>query len=103
MTLELPRHPVLADETPCDRCANFNKCATQLLACSAFSMFINGRRWRNATPLPSAEQFAAIYNSGRARDEDELTEFRNRVRKTHSVRGTRPGRKPRMSAMEATC
>ncbi|MDA8348475.1 MAG: hypothetical protein M0038_06690 [Pseudomonadota bacterium] len=101
MTVDVTRLPELTDETPCDRCPNFNKCATQLLACSAFSMFVNSRRWRNATRVPSAEQFAAIYNSGRARDEDELIEFRKRVRRTHNAHGTRPGRKPR--AMETTC
>lgn len=103
MTLELPRHPALDDETPCDRCPNFARCARELLACSAFSQFVNGRRWRNATRLPSAERYASIYNSGRVRDEDELVEFRTRVRRTHGERGTKPGRKPRMSAMEAPC
>lgn len=101
MTLELPRHPALDDETPCDRCPNFNRCAAQLLACAAFSAFTNGRRWRNATRLPSAEQYQAIYNSSRVRDEDVLVEFRTRLRRTRAERGTRPGRKPHV--MEATC
>jgi hypothetical protein len=103
MTLDITRHPALADESPCDKCSSFARCAAQLLACSAFSMYINGRRWRNATRLPSAEGFAAIYASDRMRNEDVLVQFRIRLRKSRAERGTKPGRKPRMSAMEATC
>ena len=101
MTLDLPRHPVLGEETPCDRCTHFGKCATELLACSAFLKFVNGGRWRAAAREPSAEQFAAIYNSGRSRDDDALAELRGRMRRTRDARGTRIGRKRR--TMEAAC
>lgn len=103
MTVDVTRLPELTDEAPCDSCPNFSRCAAQLLACAPFSMFVNSRRWRNATRVPSAEQYAAIYSIDRAHDEDALVQFRTRLRRARAERRTRPGRKPRMSAMEATC
>lgn len=92
MTAELPRHPALADEAPCDRCRMFRTCAAERLACQAFGLYVLGKRWASASRFPTARRFARIYATD-AEDEEAIKRMRAKHQQTMSARGTHPGRK----------
>lgn len=81
-------------ECPCDFCPVRDECATQRLACKAFSLFVEARPWEGAPREPSRLQFGWIFRQQRM-DEAALRALREQKRLTRLARGTRPGRRPR--------
>jgi hypothetical protein len=64
-------HPdFLTGPCPCDSCKFRARCAHQLLACAAFSMFLHSARWQNAPRAPTRGIFeATIGHPARERPE----------------------------------
>jgi hypothetical protein len=44
---------------PCDDCRFHARCASQRLACAAWSMFFHGARWQHAPRAPSRALYEA--------------------------------------------
>jgi hypothetical protein len=46
---------------PCDECRFRARCASQRLACAAFSMFLRSARWKHAPRASTRAQYEASF------------------------------------------
>ena len=52
--------PPVLEACPCDGCPRAHRCARELLACSAFAMFVHGRPWTIAARVDASRDRYAL-------------------------------------------
>jgi hypothetical protein len=62
MSAEVDVIPAFLDEpAPCDACPLRARCASERLACAAFSLFVSFRDWSAAPRQPTRERFDEVF------------------------------------------
>jgi hypothetical protein len=79
---------LLGVESPCDSCQLKSICSHEQLACRAYTLYCQGKRWGSASRVPTHTIFKRIYTPPSRKDYEKLERQLQKIRAKRALEET---------------